>query len=191
VVSLIRPWEWRHLESIMKISIRNLVILAALTFLGLITHLVPHSMGVSTVGALSMLAAAYLPRHLLLIPVFITVVAADLFVGPYGWAAMGFVYLAYLAGALVIAPGLGIVGPRTVLSAAALNAVVFYLVSNISQAMLFYPATYEGWIICYTNGLPFLARGILANVVFGSLAFGCIHLVSQHYAHRIALTQRN
>jgi hypothetical protein len=175
----------------MNISIRNWLILFALTFVGVVTHLAPHDMGVSTVGALSMLAAAYLPRHLLLVPVFITVVAADLFVGPYGWAAMGFVYLAYLAAAFVIAPGLGVVKPRTVLGAAALNAVVFYLVSNISQAMLFYPATFEGWITCYVNGLPFLGRGILANIVFGSLAFGIIHLVSQFYAHRIALTQRN
>ncbi|MEE8439659.1 MAG: hypothetical protein V3S07_08720, partial [Micropepsaceae bacterium] len=81
----------------MNISIRNWLILAGLTCLGLVTHLVPHSMGVSTLGALSMLAAAYLPRHLLLIPIFITVVAADLMVGPFGWAAMGFVYLGYIA----------------------------------------------------------------------------------------------
>ncbi len=175
----------------MNISIRNWLILAGLTCLGLVTHLVPHSMGVSTLGALSMLAAAYLPRHLLLIPIFITVVAADLMVGPFGWAAMGFVYLGYIAGALVIAPGLGVIRPRSVLSAAALNAVVFYLVSNISQVMLFYPATFEGWVACYVNGLPFLGRGILANIVFGSLAFGAVYLVRQLYAHRVALTQRD
>jgi len=175
----------------MNISIRNCLILAGLTFVGVVTHLVPHSMGVSTVGALSMLAAAYLPRHLLLIPVFITVVAGDLFIGPFGWAAMGFVYLGYMAGAFAIAPGLGVVSTRTVLGAAVLNAVVCYVVWNISQAMLFYPATFEGWITCYVNGLPFLARGILANIVFGCLAFGAIYLVGQLYAHRIALTQRN
>ena len=175
----------------MNITIRNWLILFGLTLVGVITHLVPHSMGVSTVGALSMLAAAYLPRHLLLIPVFMTVVAADIFVGPYGWTAMAFVYLAYLAAAFVIAPGLGVVKPRTVLSAAVINAVVFYAVSNISQAMLFYPTTFEGWMACYVNGLPFLGKGILANIVFGGATFGIIHLVSQFYAHRIALTQRN
>lgn len=175
----------------MNISIRTWLVLAGLTLLGVVTHLVPHSMGVSTVGALSMLAAAYLPRHLLLIPVFITVAIADLIIGPYGWTAMAFVYLGYLVGALAIVPSLGTVRPATVLTAALLNAVAFYLVSNISQALLFYPATFEGWIACYVNGLPFLLRGILANIVFGGFAFGVVYLAGQIYAHRIALTQRN
>ena len=175
----------------MNISIRSWLILAGLTLLGVVTHLAPHTMGVSTVGALSMLAAAYLPRHLLLIPVFITVAIADIAIGPYGWTAMAFVYLGYLVGALAIIPSLRTVKPTAVLTAALLNAVAFYLVSNISQAVLFYPPTFEGWIICYVNGLPFLLRGILANIVFGGLAFGAIYLAGQINAHRLALTQRN
>ena len=159
--------------------------------MGVLTHLVPHTMGVSTVGAVSMLAAAYLPRHLLLIPVFVTVAIGDLTVGPYGWTAMIFVYLGYLAAALVIVPELRAVKPRSVLIAAALNAIVFYLISNVSQALLFYPATLEGWFACYFNGLPFLWRGMAANIVFGGIAFGVITLMGQLYAHRIALTQRN
>jgi hypothetical protein len=101
------------------------------------------------------------------------------------------VYLGYLVGALVIVPSLRIVKPTGVLTAALLNAVAFYVVSNISQAFLFYPPTFEGWIACYVNGLPFLLRGILANVVFGGLAFATIYLAGQINAHRIALTQRN
>jgi hypothetical protein len=175
----------------MNISIRSWLILAALTLFGVVTHLAPHTMGVSTVGALSMLAAAYLPRHLLLVPVFITVAIADIATGPYGWMAMAFVYLGYLAGALAIVPSLRIIKPTAVMTAAILNAVVFYLVSNVSQALLFYPPTLEGWIMCYVNGLPFLLRGIFANIVFGGLAFGTIHLAGQINAHRLALTQRN
>ena len=175
----------------MTISARHWLVLAGLAVLGLVSHLIPHGMGFSTVGALSMLAAAYLPKQVAAIPVLITVVAADLMIGGYGWLAMAFVYLAYVAALFAVAPILNRIGVSTVLASAVVNAVVFYLISNVSQVILFYPATLGGWIACYVDGLPFLLRGILANIVFGGLAFGAVALVKQIYAHRLASAQRD
>ena len=59
----------------------TLAVLVALTSLGVVSHLVPHSAGLSTVGAIGMMAAALLPRHLLPVPVLFTVVAFDLIHG--------------------------------------------------------------------------------------------------------------
>jgi hypothetical protein len=41
-------------------------------------------------------------------------------------------------------------------------------------AMGFYPNTVAGWLACYVAGIPFLLRGIAANLIFGAVAFSSI-----------------
>ena len=74
---------------------RSIALVLGISFLGVCSHLIPHEMGVSTVGAVSLIAAAYLPRSLMLIPVLITVLVADAVHGFYGALAMFFVYLGH------------------------------------------------------------------------------------------------
>jgi hypothetical protein len=135
----------------------------------------------STVGAIGMMAAALLPRHLLPVPVLLSIVAFDLFNGSYQIAAMAFVYLAHLAAAWSLTPVLSPAKKKISLpsfgGAAVLSAVVFYAVSNATPIALgFYPNTVEGWMACYLAGLPFLLKGVLANVIFGGVAFTGIWL---------------
>lgn len=154
---------------------RNCIILIVLTLTGLATHLLPHSAGFSTVGTLGMLVAAYLPIKLLAIPVLITIGVADFINGIYALSAMFFVYLAHLSATFILAKVLKCINPYRIIVATILNAVVFYLISNIAPMVMgYYPATVEGWLLCYTNGLPFLWRGILANLVFAGFAFALI-----------------
>jgi len=149
-----------------------------LTIAGTVTHLVPHAMGFSTVGATGMLAAACLPRRLCLFPVLLVVALSDVVHGTYALVGMAFVYAAHLGATIVLPAILARLGVFRICVAAVLNAVVFYLVSNIAPMVMgFYPATLDGWVTCYVNGLPFLARGIAANLVFGGLALTVVALV--------------
>lgn len=144
--------------------------------IGILTHAVPHQFGVSTVGAVGMVAAAYLPRRLMLIPVFLTIFVVDALGGFYALAAMSFVYLGHLLAAFVLPAVLGRISVSRVASAAVLSAFVFYLVSNLTpMAMGYYPPTLDGLVTCYVNGLPYLFKGVLANLGFGGLAFAAIH----------------
>lgn len=166
---------------------RLVLLLLALSALGVVTHLVPHTMGVSTVGAIGMLCAAYLPMRFLIVPVLVTVAIADVLNGTYGSLAMSFVYAGHMAAAYAARPSLGRVTPLRVVAGASLSALAFYLVSNITpMAMQYYPNTLAGWWACYVNGLPFLLRGFLANLVFGGLLFSLIYLLRRKYAHRFA-----
>ena len=169
-------YVWKTLGSLQR---ETLVILVALTTLGVVSHLVPHSTGTSTVGAIGMMAAALMPRHLLPIPVLLTIVAFDLIHGTYQIAAMAFVYLAHLAAAWSLTPVLSPARKKISVSAfggaAVLSAVVFYTVSNATPIALgFYPNTTEGWMACYIAGLPFLLKGLLANMIFGGIGFAVI-----------------
>ena len=175
-MSLLNTWKAQSAE-----SRQTYTVLLALSVLGVISHLVPHSAGMSTVGAIGMMAAALLPRHLLPVPVLLSIVAFDLINGTYQIAAMAFVYLAHLAAAWSLSPVLSPAKKKISLpsfgGAAVLNAVVFYAVSNATPIALgFYPNTVEGWMACYLAGLPFLLKGVLANVIFGGVAFTGIWL---------------
>ncbi len=171
---------------------RTSLILVGCTVLGIITHLIPHEMGISTVGAIGMLSAAYLPRYLIGVPALATVLVADAVNGFYAVLAMSFVYLAHVAAAYATRPILGVVKPSAVLGASLASAIVFYLLSHLTpMAMGYYPGTLEGWIACYVNGLPFLWRGVLANLLFGGCAFGVIWLVREIRADRFAAAERH
>ena len=171
---------------------RSIALVLGISFLGVCSHLIPHEMGVSTVGAVSLIAAAYLPRSLMLIPVLITVLVADAVHGFYGALAMFFVYLGHLLAAVSVRPVITSVTPVTFLLACVAQGGVFYLISNLTpMAMGFYPATLEGWVSCYVNGLPFLLRGVMANLVFGGIAFLVIWYVKDSRAYRIFTTQRH
>ena len=166
--------------------------LIALSIFGVITHLIPHDMGISTVGVVGMLAAAYLPRKLVILPVFLTLVIVDAINGFYALLALSFVYIGHVLAALSVSPILKSIQLKTLCGASIISAVVFYLVSNITPMVMgYYPTTIEGWVTCYVNGLPFLIRGIFANLIFGAVLFGAIHFVRESHAYRIALTQRN
>ena len=173
---LLNTWKAQSAE-----SRQTYTVLLALSVLGVISHLVAHSAGMSTVGAIGMMAAALLPRHLLPVPVLLSIVAFDLINGTYQIAAMAFVYLAHLAAAWSLTPVLSPAKKKISLpsfgGAAVLSAVVFYAVSNATPIALgFYPNTVEGWMACYLAGLPFLLKGVLANVIFGGVAFTGIWL---------------
>ncbi len=160
--------------------------------LGFFTHLIPHDMGVSTVGAIGMLSAAYLPRHLLGIPVLLTVLLVDATQSFYAISAMSVVYLGHVGAAYSARPVLAKVRPVTVVGAGLMSAVVFYLISNLSPMVMgYYPPTTEGWIACYINGLPFLLRGMLANLVFGGAFFGVVWLIGANRAHRFVTAERH
>ena len=176
----------------MLLQSKTWLIVVGLSLLGILSHLVPHDMGVSTVGAIGMLASAYLTRRLLMWPILATVFVVDAIHGFYALLAMSFVYLAHVLAAFAVKPILGSVTLKAVVGAGIVSAVTFYVVSNLTPiAMGYYPMSLDGWITCYVNGLPFLFRGVLANVVFGAAFFGVIWIVRESFAHRIAASQRN
>lgn len=154
---------------------RTWFVLAALCMLGISTHLLPHPYGFTTVGALGMLAAAYLPKTFMPVPVLVTVLAADVLIGGYAMISMILVYAAHVAATLSVWWLGKSQSVRFVVGASVANAIVFYLISNLAPLSSgFYPATLEGVLLCYTMALPYLAKAIASNLIFGGLAFGTV-----------------
>ncbi len=177
----------------MHIKSHHLWALLTILAFGISTHLTPHEWGVTTIGTASLLAAAYLPRRAISIAVLVPVLLGDIMLGLYPLLAMAIVYLAHVLAAYGVTPILKKVRVKTVFIAALINAILFYLVSNLAPiAMGYYPNNLGGWIECYVNGLPFLWRGLLANLIFGGFAFSCIYLAKEFLrAARFTSAQRD
>ena len=176
----------------MNHHLKNGLVAASLALAGVLSHALPHPVAVSTVGAIGMVAAGYLPRRLMLVPVLATIFVIDMVNGFYGLLAMSFVYAGHLLAVIAAKPILRKIGVASVGLAAIGSAVVFYLVSNLTpMAMGFFPNTLEGWMACYLAGLPYLLKGILANAVYGGAAFGVIALTGAFDADRISAAERH
>ena len=85
---------WKTLRSLQG---ETLIILVALTTLGVVSHLVSHSAGISTARAIGMMAAALLPRlgrkfqcrHLAVLPFLLKGLLANVVFGGIGVAGTG------------------------------------------------------------------------------------------------------
>lgn len=176
-----------------RFSASSVLLIVALTFVGVVTHSVPHEWGFSTVGALSLVAARYVSGVWLLVPVLATVLFIDALAGFYALPALVVVYLAYAAAAYAVVPLMSRLAPGRFALAALAQALAFYVVSNVAPMVMgYYPATAEGWLTCYLNGLPFLLKGVAANLIFGGLTFVAVEFYrSSRYAHRLASPQRH
>jgi len=173
----------------MFVSVSNLTVVILLSAIGSLTHLAPHEIGFSTVGAVSLLAVAYLPWRLCFIPPLVTVSFYDYVHGGYGFTGMSFVYLAHVLAAYGVYPILKKITVMPIVGASAVNAVIFYLISNITpMALKFYPNNLDGWLLCYFNGLPYLLKGLFANLLFASIAFTIIIASKRLYARCFAAT---
>ena len=133
-------------------------------------HFVPHEAGVTSIGAIGILAAAYLSVRTMPLAVMAPVILGNILIGGYDIRAMALVLLAHLLAAFSVVPVLRRIKIGNFFIACFGSAIVFYLVSNIvPMVMGYYPNNTAGWLTCYINGLPYLWRGMLANMVFVGL----------------------
>ena len=118
----------------MNHHLKNGLLAALLALAGILSHALPHPMGLSTVGAIGMVAAAFLPRKLMLVPVLATIFLTDAINGFYSLLAMSFVYVGHLLAAVSVRPVLGKIGVTSV----GLAAVVLSF-STLSPTSLRWP----------------------------------------------------
>ena len=145
-------------------------------------HMLPRPFGVSSVGATALYSGAYGDRRWSWLIVGIPLTLGLLVTGLYEPLVFAFVFLGFalstLAGRLLARRQC----LRRFAAAVVLGASTFYLVSNISVWLVYFPQSAAGLLECYIAGLPYLGVSILADSVYAAVLFGA------HYAvrHRCA-----
>lgn len=98
---------------------------------------------------------------------FATIIAFDLFVTGF-YPGFWFTYLGFAA-----YPILGLVAKRSTKSTRhsllllPMASFLFFLISNFGVWLFWYPATIQGLIACYLLAVPFYARTLIGDLVFG------------------------
>ena len=139
-------------------------------------HLLPHSFGISPVGATAVYGAAYGRSRLFWLAPLVPLLLGNILFGFYEPLVWVFVYggfaLSSLAARLLLRNGRTV---RSYSSAIVAGAVVFFLVSNFSVWLAgYYPQNVAGLVACYINGLPYLALALLVDSAY-SLVFVSLH----------------
>lgn len=175
------------------IAVLFLVLAVALRF-------VPHPVNFAPIGALGLFAGCYLRgRGLWLIPVGAMVVSdwiGQLLNLPgsgfYSNISLAFVYGGFALGTLLGMLMRERVGPFSVLSAAVLNATIFFIVSNFGvwlSKLNGYEMSLRGLVECYYMGIPFFGNSVAGDVFYASLFFGLYQAVISFLPARATETE--
>lgn len=152
-----------------------------LLLLVVVSAVLPHPANVTPIGALGIFAGAYMRNTAyLLLPVAAALFADLTTIGVYSVLIMFFVYSGHLVSALC---GRYLVRDRSLIMglpvAVIAASVGFYLISNLGNWWVYQEHSVAGLIECYTLGLPYLARTLFGNALYGALFFGAFTLMQQ------------
>lgn len=151
--------------------------------LAALLRLVPHPWNVTPIGAIGLFAGTWCDRRIAwlmpLVPLFI----GDAVRGFYDPFIMVFVYAGFALSAFI---GRWLLSrKRSVMrfgGAIGINAVAFYVVSNVPVWLTYYPRSLAGLAECYLKGLPYLGNMLVGDAVFVLLIFGTHHLARRALA---------
>ena len=156
-----------------RISHTQLIVLVVIAVAG--ARLLEHPYNVTPIGAFALFCGAYFTdRRLWLLPLAALLIG-DVVTGFYAAMVMVFVYGGFALSSLVgrYLPGQERSPIRTV-GGVLLAALAFYLVSNVGMWLYAYPLTAAGLLACWIDGLPYLLRSVVGDLIYAGLMFGIV-----------------
>ncbi len=149
----------------------------------------PHLDNASAITAVAIFSGAFLPKKQAFIIPLAARLVTDLILGFFAWQIMLAVYCAHLAGILLgmwikKTPLVSTQRLKILLSAAA-APLIFFLTTNFAFLYPTYPHNWNGILLAYTNGLPFLRGTIIGDVGYTLGLFGLFYfaqfLAKKHF----------
>ena len=70
-----------------------------------------------------------------------------------------------------------------------LSSLLFFVLSNTNCYFFdnsgFYGTGVQGWLNCLVAGIPFVKNGLLTDLLFSAVLFGCYHLVTTSLSRKV------
>lgn len=137
--------------------------------MGTLSRLIPHQWNFAPVTAIAIFSAVYLSKkEAIILPLVIRFIS-DLILGFFSWPIMVGVYIAHIFGVLM---GLWFKQKKSafrLIAAPVFSALFFFLLTNFAFLYAQYPHNFDGVLLAYSYGLPFL-RGTLVGDLFFSVS---------------------
>jgi hypothetical protein len=161
-------------------AIVKLLLAAGLIILAIIFRLLPHPANFAPVAAVAIFGSAILPKKWALSLPLVIMVSSDLIIGFHSliWVTWG----SFLMIAIFSSKYLRQIRLLNVVGTSLAASLFFFLATNFGvwcEGRL-YPLTFNGFINCYYNALPFFRNTLLGDLAFCGLLFGAYVLVYRY-----------
>ncbi|HWA33210.1 MAG TPA: DUF6580 family putative transport protein [Cyclobacteriaceae bacterium] len=167
-----------------KINLRGIVI-TSMILLAAFSRIIPHLPNFSPLGAIGLFGAAHFTQRwkAFLVPVaaawlsdvYINNVIYHQYYPQFTWFYKGCMwqygsYLAITLSGMYILKRISI--PRVVL-ASLVSTAIFFLISNFGVWLdsSLYPGSFEGLLLCYLAGIPFLSGTLMGDLAYSTILF--------------------
>jgi len=167
----------------MKISKKGktleFLITLLLILIGVGLRFLPHPPNFSPVLTVALFGGVYFSRKIAFILPIAVMAISDIFIGPYGFSLMAFVYGSFL---LCVMLGFWLKKHKkwqTVLGSSILSASIFFVLTNFAVWVFtpWYIKTISGLIQCFLMALPFFRMTLFGNLFYAIIFFGTYEMV--------------
>lgn len=168
----------------------KLITASVLIILATATRLLPHQANFTAMGAVALVAGAYLARRWAISLTVVAMLVSDALIGFYDLPVMLTVY-----GSLIAASMIGRrVGKNVwwggVAGGSLAGSLLFYLATNwaVWQFTAMYPHTAAGLATSFVSALPFFRNSLLSDLMWSGALFSCAEFFRRGYWRRHPLT---
>ena len=159
----------------MKAMKKEYTLILSMIVLAVASRLLPHPPNFAPITGIALFAAVKLNKKIIaiLVPLFCLFVT-DLILG-LGWINL-FVYAAF-----GMISWIGMRQKKVSIPTVLGSSLLFFVVSNFGVWLLYYPATLEGLIACFTLAIPFFGNTIAGDLVYTAVLFYSFSTIKNTY----------
>ncbi|OGU56836.1 MAG: hypothetical protein A2X64_07430 [Ignavibacteria bacterium GWF2_33_9] len=157
---------------------QSLLLIGLLFLLTIGTRLIPHLSNFTPIFALGLLAGFLTKKKYMAIGIgFAALIISDIFVGfyPQVWGVYAATGVSIFLSIMFLKNQSG----KSIAKSSFIAPTVFYLLSNIVAFFAWYPVTFEGFVSCYYNAIPFYGYSLLSTFAYSYAFFGLHKLVAK------------
>lgn len=150
----------------------QIALAVALIIFAALSRFLPHPANFAPIAAIAIFGGAVLPRKWAVYLPLIAMIVSDIFIGLHSLVL--FTWGSFALIALFSNKWLKHISPTNLGIASLSASTLFFVVTNFGVWLegKLYPHTFDGFISCYYNALPFFRNTVLGDLVYTGLLFG-------------------
>lgn len=155
---------------------QNILISIILLVLLIASRLIPHISNFTPVFAIGLFSyTLYKKNSLSFVLPILGMLFTDLIIGFYQnvWAVYLSMVIAIVVSNLINTNKKQI----TILSRSLSAPTIFFILSNLSVFFVWYPFSFEGFVSCYVNAIPFYGYSIASTLIYSFVFYSLYNLV--------------
>tara|TARA_B100000686_G_scaffold337693_1_gene409153 strand:+ start:966 stop:1502 length:537 start_codon:yes stop_codon:yes gene_type:complete len=165
----------------LKSNNKQFGVIVVLILLATLSRLIEHPLNFVPISAIILFGAAHFKEkwQVFLIPLFATLIS-DILIS--GWYFNIWIYMSYF---LILLFGVKLYSKKisvsNMLGGAVGASLIFFIISNFGAWLTMYPFTFEGFLSCYIQAIPFYHNTLGSNLFYAAILFGSYDILQTKF----------